>query len=244
MKAKISVKGMSSTLAELRHLAGGGARSALVDALDHTANQARQALRSEMSNVFDNPSPWVTNSIFMQSATPQHLEAALWVKENKVGRTDKSFADWMAPQVDGGKRLHKGSEKLLREAGMLPAGRFIVPGAGARLDAAGNFSRGQIVQIISGLRAFKGDAARINATNGKRSRQKGNARAFFVLYRGKTPIGIAERRGERMAVVLAFVGQPKYRARFKFHDVVQRVVDARFTANLDKAVAKVLSRQR
>lgn len=244
MKARINTKGLAGALADLRGLSGGAMREALADALNHTANQARKALRVEMNDVFEQPSPWVLDSIFMQNATPQRLESALWVKENKVGGTGKGFDDWLAPQVFGGARLHKGSEKLLREAGILPAGRFIMPGAAARLDADGNISRGQVVQIISGLKAFKGKSARLNATSSRRSRQKGNATAFFVMYRGKTPIGVAERRDSQMGIVLAFVSQPRYRQRLRFHEVVEQVANAQLVPNVDKAIARVMSRRR
>ena len=64
-----------------------------------------------------------------------------------------------------------------------------------------------------------------------------------MLKRGKTPIGIAERRGKDVVMVLAFVRQPQYRERFKFHDVVRRVAenDGQLEANIDKAIADALS---
>lgn len=244
MKFLFSEKGMRSALGELRQLAKGMAGDAMVDALNHTASQARQALQAEINDVFNNPSPWVLNSIYMKNATSSAPEAALWVKENKIGTTGRGFDDWMAPQVYGGARLNKGSEKILRQAGILPAGRFIAPGAGARLDAGGGISRGQVVQIISGLRAFTGKNARNNATSSGRSKGKGNAQAFFVMRRGKTPVGIAERRGDRLVIVLAFVSQPSYLARFHFHAVAERVAIERFTANLDKAMVQALPRVR
>jgi len=43
-------------------------------------------------------------------------------------------------------------------------------------------------------------------------------------------------------MVLAFVRQPQYRERFKFHDVVRRVAenDAQLEANIDKAITEAL----
>ena len=80
-------------------------------------------------------------------------------------------------------------------------------------------------QILSGLGADNASGSTIAATHSKRSLKKGHAQAFFVIKRGKRPIGIAERRGKNMSVVLLFVRQPDYAARFDFFRVVRRVVE-------------------
>ena len=100
-----------------------------------------------------------------------------------------------------------------------------------------------MMQILSGLKAMKLSGSDNAATDSKRSLRKGNALAFFVMKRGKTPIGIAERRGKDVVMVLAFVRQPQYRERFKFHDVVRRVAenDGQLEANIDKAITDALS---
>ncbi|MGC3803933.1 hypothetical protein ACPTJU_30815, partial [Pseudomonas aeruginosa] len=64
-----------------------------------------------------------------------------------------------------------------------------------------------------------------NATQSARSLAKGHQLAYFVMRRGRRPIGIAERRGRTLTMVLAFVRQPQYRVRFQFHEVVRRVAE-------------------
>ncbi|MCY1308471.1 hypothetical protein D9M70_584820 [compost metagenome] len=100
-----------------------------------------------------------------------------------------------------------------------------------------------MMQILSGLKAIKRDGSEHSASESRRSLQKGHARAFFVMKRGKVPIGIAERRGKDLVMVLAFVRQPQYRDRFKFFDVVRRVAenDSMLEANIDKAIADALA---
>lgn len=245
MKGSITANGLDDALAALQQLDAGLASRALADALNHTANQARQVLKVDMSSVFDRPTPWTLNSIRILNATPASLEAALWVKDESGGKNPFSAEDYLLPQVEGGERIKRRSEGYLREAGILPAGRFIVPAAGARLDAYGNIQRGHMMQILSGLKAMKLSGSDSAATDSKRSLRKGHALAFFVMKRGKTPIGIAERRGENVIMVLAFVRQPQYRERFKFHDVVRRVAenDGQLEANIDKAIANALNGQ-
>lgn len=243
MRGRINANDLDDALASLRQLTPALAKRALADALNHTANQARKALVAEMEDVFDKPTRWVLNSIYMQNATPGNPEAALFVKDGKLGGKGRGFDEWFLPQVDGGQRLTKGSEKMLRQMGILRPGYFIVPGAGARLDASGGMSRGHMAQILSGLKAFNKSGSDHNATNSRRSLRAGHGTAFFVMKRGKMPIGIAERRGKSVAMVLAFVKKPAYQERFKFYDVVRRHAenDALIETNIDKAIADALN---
>lgn len=243
MKGRITADGLDDSLAALAALGSGLGARALADALNHTANQAMPVLRAEMSSVFDRPTPWTLNSVRILHATPASLEAALWVKDESGGKNPFSAEDYLMPQVEGGERFQRRSEGYLRESGILPAGRFVVPAAGARLDSYGNIQKGHMMQILSGLKAMKLSGSDNAATDSKRSLRKGHALAFFVMKRGKTPIGIAERRGKNVIMVLAFVRQPQYRERFKFHDVVRRVAedDAQLETNIDKAIADALN---
>jgi len=243
VKKRISTIGFDGALAALERLGKEQAPRTLADALNHSANQARQALRAEMASVFDSPTPFTLNAVRVLNAKPNSLEAAVWVKDEKDNAAKgQAPEDWVAPQVYGGPRVDKKSELLLRSKGILPAGKFIVPAAGARLDAYGNMSRGQMLQILSGLAALEGRAGyTANASDKWRSFRKGLAKAFFVMRRGKTPIGIAERRGKTISMVLAFVSQPQYRARLDFHSVVQRVVDTNLETNINKGITDALN---
>jgi hypothetical protein len=97
------------------------------------------------------------------------------------------------------------------------------------------------MQILSGLGAaeiYSGYTA--NASESKRSLAKGHKTAFFVMRRGKVPIGIAERRGKTLAMVLAFVDQPAYARRLQFEDIVSRTADRELLTNLDLAIVKAM----
>ncbi|WP_341870009.1 hypothetical protein [Ectopseudomonas khazarica] len=246
MRGRITASDLDDALDALKQLEPKLANAALADALNHTLNQAEPLVRAEMRDVFDRPTPFTLNSIRKINARPNNLEAALWIKDDKDGAaTGKQFApeDWVAPQVFGGGRQQRASETWLRQAGILPAGLFAVPGAGARLDKYGNMQRGHMMQILSGLKALNRSGSDHSATASRRSLRKGHALAFFVMKRGRTPIGIAERRGKSVSMVIAFVRQPQYRERLDFHGVVRRVAenDAQLEANIDKAIADALS---
>ncbi|WAB92492.1 hypothetical protein OSS47_00490 [Pseudomonas citronellolis] len=244
MRGSISAADLDDAVASLAALGGDLPSKALADALNHTANQANQALVAEIDDVFDRPTSFTRNAIRILNATANRLEASLWVKDEKDNASKGAAPeDWVAPQVFGGPRVDKASERNLRARGILPAGMFIVPAEGARLDQYGNMSRGQMIQILSGLGALEYRAGfKGNATQSARSLAKGHAQAYFVMKRGKRPIGIGERRGENLVMVLAFVRQPQYRERFRFFDVVRRIAedDALLEANIEKALAKAM----
>lgn len=240
---KATIDGLSEAIAAMESLAGDKPAAALADALNHTANQARIALRAEISSVFDRPTPFTLNAVRVLHARPKTLDAAVFVKDEKDGAS-KGFApeDWFRPQVEGGPRTAKRSEDMLRNAGILPSGMFVVPGKGARLDRYGNLSRGHMNQILSGLMAAEDrSGASANATRSKRSMRKGHALAFFIM-RDKSgkATGIGERRGKSMAVVLAFIRQPQYTQRLDFYAVVDKVADDNLEKNIDLAVTKLL----
>src|SRR5690554_8086379 len=244
MKAGVKISDdMDDALADLRRL-GAGAGRAQAQVVNEVAATAEQHLRQEAASVFDRPTPFTLNAFRVQYAKPSQPEAAVWVKDEKSGAS-KGLApeDWFGPQVYGGERALKASERMLRSRGILPAGMYAVPGKGARLDAYGNMSRGHIVQLLSGLKAFDRAGSDHNATDSRRSTRKGHATAFFVLRRGNQPIGIAERRGKGVQVVLAFASEPQYTPRFDFHGVVRKVAenDALIEAAVDKAVADALA---
>lgn len=241
MKGRITASGLDDALAALNRLAGDLPSRALADALNHTGFQARKVLHAEMADVFKAPTPWTLKSVQLFEAKKDKLEAALWINDYPVSK-DLAPDRWLKAQVFGGPRSDKGLERLLRAKGILPAGRFVVPAAGARLDRYGGLSLGHIAQIKSGLGIADRAGYTGNASKNKRSEDKGHAKAFFVMRRGKTPIGIAERRGEdKMVMVLAFVRQPVYRMLLDFHGVVARVAGEELETNVDIAITKALN---
>lgn len=245
MKASISADGLDEALDSLKQLQGNGPNRALAQALNNMAKEAVGPLQSEVASVFDRPTPFTTNAFRIDYAKPGSLEAAVSVKDEKSGSSKgQAPEDWFAPQVYGGERALKASERMLRSMGILPAGMYAVPGKGARLDAYGNMSRGHIVQLLSGLKAFDRAGSDHNATDSRRSARKGHAQAFFVLRRGNQAIGIAERRGKSVQVVLVFTREPSYSPRFDFHKVVRQIAenDALFESYIDQALADALGR--
>jgi hypothetical protein len=141
--------------ADIRQL-GRGIRRAQLEALDATALDVKAAEQLEIDDSFDNPTPFTRNALFVQRTQGGVPEARVGLKDDYSGNNGRGQSTYLRAQIEGGGRHLKSFEKSIRGLGVMDGTQFIVPGRAARLDAYGNISRGQIVQILSQLRAFTG----------------------------------------------------------------------------------------
>ncbi len=244
----------------LRQLRTEVAGKATASALNKTAQDVREAERKAMRGVFDRPTPYTLNSLYMRPATKQRLEAEVWLKGDG-SRDNAPGRHYLLPQIEGGARALKRFEQRLVRVGYMQASERAVPAAGAQLDTYGNISRGQIVKILSQLKtaAVLGDYS--DATNSRRSRAKRAKEAYFVS-RGKgayfgggawknglkdqhLPRGIWVRRsfgawGTAVKPVLLFVARATYRPRYPFFKIAETVVQRRFGAHWQRSWAEAL----
>lgn len=242
----VSVAGVKETPAVLEFLDAEVLKQVVANALNYTAYDLRDRLKDEMRAVFDRPTLYTLNSLRVIEATPKRLTARVWMKDE----ADKAqpATRWLGPQVYAGARRDKRSEFHLRNRGILPSGRYIVPGQGQRLDRHGNIPRGTMTKILSGLRSFSLSGHDANANSSARSLAKGNARRFFVLRERGEAIGVAERvrwgKGSRndIRMVLAFVKKPNYAQRLDFFDIAEAFVEQALPARLERAMARQLFR--
>jgi folate-binding Fe-S cluster repair protein YgfZ len=203
-------------------------RFATAVALTRTAKVAEQEIKRKIDEVFDNPTPFTRNSTYVTPATKDRLWSEVKIKDEAM----KAIAPikWLAPQR---------SEDLLRKAGILAPGMFMVPAAGVKLDRYGNMSRGQLQQVLSQVQAQRDTLA--NQTARSKRRNKGRSQYFALrVQRGKLRPGIYQRfsfaHGSAVRPVFIFVKQPKYMVRLPFHAIAQKVVDAQFSYQFRKAM--------
>jgi len=220
---------------------------ALAVALNKTAEWAETDVRREMRKVFDRPTPFFLRSLRVIRAKKAKPEATLWFKDKSVV---ESSAAMVTPHIFGGDRTFKPMEARLRNAGLLPIGWRVVPGAAATLDAFGNMSKGQISQILNVLGTYK-EAGYNKANAATRARlAKGNVKkgvygfAYFVNPVGSTkgkhlPPGVYKRVqtafGSSLKPVMVFVNRANYKQRLDFFGIVRSAVEKRFAAEFDKA---------
>lgn len=199
---------------------------AIAVALTRVASTAKKRIVGAMPTVFDRPTRYALNSLYMKAATKQTLEATIWVKD----AWDKGVppVNFISPNVFGGGRSMKKHERALRIKGLLPSGYSIVPGKSAKLDQYGNQRASQIVQVLSSLKAFGQQGYYANRTKASSKRNK-KPRDFFVGTI-KQRFGVFERvSNKKVRSVMAFVQkEPKYRRdRLPFTRIAEHTLSER-----------------
>jgi hypothetical protein len=173
----LSTAQLASTLrrqaSDIRQL-GRGHRRAMLVALDATAVDLGAAEVREIDDSLDRPTPFTRRAVFVQRTQGGVAEARVGLKDDGGGQ--RAAVRWLEPNIEGGGRALKSFEKSIRGLGVMDGTQFMVPGRFARIDAYGNVSRGQIVQILSQLRAFTGaETVSRNLIRRDGTRDKGNA---------------------------------------------------------------------
>lgn len=217
-------------------------------ALTRTGQAVKKGLRSTMEQVFDRPTSWTLNSLYLQGATKAKTEAVVWLRDDWGKGTPAER--YLGPQIKGGARRDKRSERLLRQSGLLPAGMQMVPGVGARLDRYGNMQRGQLIALLSYLRVFNMAGFAMNRSFDPAAKRRGKWRRheWFAISRegGNLPPGVylTDARSGRAVPVLRFVAAPSYRQRFDFFGVADRIVKETLPGELSRALAEGYGRPR
>lgn len=248
---KIDVKNGAVAIRYLGDMSGQAPRT-MATALTETAWIAQREVKAVMGGVFDRPTRYALNSLSVIKARSNALAAKIYFRD----AWDKGVpaAKFMAPEVFGGERSHKRSENALIRAGKMPAGRFLVPGAKAELDAHGNQKRGQIVKAISVLKAFGEVGYLANRNEKRKSRGSRKGELYFAIGAGGgLHPGVYQRTGDRgakgglprgVAPVMAFVRAPSYQPRLPLAATVQAVVVREFPAQFQRALDRAAARGR
>lgn len=212
------------------------------NAANLTAYQIKDALIDEMRRVFDRPTPYTLNAVYVRAGSGKSRDIKAHILLREFGGKSRS-EKYLLPQVFGGSRRLKSFESALRSVGVLPDGLYAVPGQRAPLDAYGNISAGFIVQILSYFRAFGEQGYRANITEDKRSKlakgtRKKRGYTYFAIKepgRGLMP-GIYRRQafgfGHSVEPMLMFVKRPSYRRLLRWREIAEQIVSRNFQRNL------------
>lgn len=212
--------------------------AAAMRSLNYTARKVQEAEIKEMRDVFDRPNPNTLKAIYIKPATLRRQSAEIGIKDEAGKGVPAS--KYLLAQITGGTRRLKRFEVALRSVGVLPSGYWAVPGDAAKLDAYGNMSAGQIVQILSYFKAFPEAGFRANITDKRRAAlRKGSKRKLGYEYfvgrpgAGRLPLGIWQRfrfaKGDTaIKPILIFVSRSLYEKRFDFEYVARKTVEREF----------------
>lgn len=224
-------------------------------ALNKTAEIAQGVFRDEMRSKFNNPTPWFLNTLRIRRATKTDLKAEVGFKDDAGG--DFNNNPMVGPHIYGGARRMKAMEIRLQRVGYMPNGWYVVPGAGAKLDANGNMSRGQITQLLNVLGTYT-EAGYNKANAATRAKlKKGTRKSYGFEYwvnpandgRGKKQAkhllpGVYQRIatpfGSSLKPILIFVKATNYQIRLNMQATIQPVVAREFPVQFNLAMNQAL----
>jgi hypothetical protein len=207
-------------------------------ALSRTANGARDAMKQHIQSSFHNPTPYAVNAARAAPATVQTMASAVYLRD--FGGTPAG--DYLGPEIMGGARKTKRFERALSFIHALPSGGYAVPGAGATLNEYGNQTSGEIIKILSVLKAFGETGYRAN----RRTKWKGATRVgqIFVVRagtnsRGLKP-GVYKRTANGVVPLIKFLSKPpRYGVRLRFDELVKADAARIFPVELARAIEEL-----
>jgi len=220
---------------------------ATANAINDTAVDVRTALYHKMNAVFHKPTSFTvprniekaTNkkgSLYMMPAKKDRLSAKIFVKDGST--MGAPAIRWIEPQVKGGARHFKGSERALRGKGVIGGNKFITPSTksahgSVSLNKFGNVTKGMMTKILSGVSAgfFAGTSSR-QSTSYFAMRKKGGGVG--------SETGIWQRKGRRLKKLFNVTDTPSYKPRLPFDAVGRKAIAKNFEPNFERQMKHAL----
>lgn len=218
---------------------------AVAKATTFAAEAAQAALKDEMRRVFDRPTDFTVNSVYITVATVANPVAKVWLRDDE--RKGVPPVRYLRPQIEGGSRVPKSSERQLRP--MMGNNAYAIPADKAMLDGHGNLPGGTWMQILSQLRMQRDPKQNETEASRKRRRKRmakgANINEFFTPRPGSGLRPGVYRRlagGKAIGLVLGFAGAVNYKPIFDFYGVGVRAAREAFPAKLAASVERELRR--
>jgi len=234
MQISINITGLEKIQKQIKQLSGGQVKDAAAKALNDTAFKVRKAMQDDFTSTFDRVTPYIRNSVRVKQATPDNLVASIGPDIMVAKGVDPQKV--LMAQANAGPRRDKRSEKLLRSAGILPAGYQTaipkVPFPGSE-DGRGNLKGSFMQQLLSYFQSFSEVGSRANMKQKRKDKLAGrgvtasgyktiSGVVYFVSHgklRGGPSSNLAAGiwaktgiHGSNVRPVLMFVRSPSYTA--------------------------------
>jgi hypothetical protein len=212
-------------------------------ALTQTAKAAQANIEYDIKRVFKAPTPYTKKAVRTVTASKTRLSATVKLKDESF--KGNPAVRYLIYQITGGPRGHKGFEKLLHRAGVMPSGWFAVPTRNAPLDAYGNVPGSVITRILSQLQASRDELTRETPTSRARNlRKKARVSRYFVALPGRARTahlapGIWERVsfgfGSSVRPVFIFTASaPTYSKRLPFYETIDRTIEQELARQFER----------
>ena len=216
--------------------------------LNDIAFSGKKQIDTDIKTRLDRPTRFTQRSIEVVKSNKRNLTSTVKVRDRQ------KQSKVLEHLFSGGSRTGKGAEGALLGLGVLPKGKYIVPGNDAPLDSFGNIKRSFIRKLIQYFRTFK--PSRGNKSTlppgvwmrkfdraEKRNRKKKGLTGsfeFFAVHKQVTGGGGKRKgKGRKPEPILLFIDKPRYRQYFDIRKTANRIIlkdlDRSFKRNYDFA---------
>lgn len=227
--------------ASLRDLKGWHVPYATAIALTRTAYNAKELIKQRLPTIFNKPTPWVVNSLYVAKATSKNLVASLEYKlwASKGTATGKIMEHFVPAGTT--ERHSKRHEVLLRRAGVLKQNEYLAPANKAKLNAYGNLPSSKITKMLSEMKATF-DTLQYASNRKKSKAKKATATTYFGTRRSGGLVIYERVGGKRIKPFMVGIGKPSYEPIFDMEGLTIYAYDRTFEYNLQAAITQVLSK--
>lgn len=196
-------------------------------AVNDTVDDMIVGQRMEMRRVFDNPRPYTLNALFGKYASRRSPVTRAGIAFREMGVKGTPAYKYLMPNIIGGPRRDKRSEKALQSINALPAGKKTVMGRNFQRDQYGDITGGQYTRMLAELGVSVNGMAGPAKMRGER--KTGGKKFFAIPQKGGrrgdgNPMAIAERRGKEIVIMLVVTGEFSYKPRYDFYGLANRQV--------------------
>ena len=224
-------------------------RKAVVNALSDTVDDLYTRQEMEMKAVFDRPSQYVLKGLkksYPGGREGQSNRARFGQGALRAGTYFEYFGGTGSPEsivkphVFGGQRSRKASEKRLQGMAALLGGQDTVQGRDYPRGSGGDINGARYSEMLAAVGALS-ETARSAMPKGKQRNRKGIS--FFVMKRDGVPIGIAERRGKDVRIMLVNTKKKTvYKKRYDYFGVGQKQVAYSLPLHFNRIINRMVSR--
>jgi len=219
-------------------------RYAVAQAMTDSAKAGQKAITNSMARYIDRPTPFTTKSTYVSFANPNRMRAEVGFKQFATKGTPAG--KYLSAMARGGDRSHKRSESVLRGAGAIGRGQFIVPRREWQGDPYGNVPRGTMSMVLSQLKAYQGSLSYMNASGSARSqRKRAQAGQFFMSRSGRAILYRAPGASGRASTETAFMvldDAPNHEKRFPIVRILNEEVERTYPRLIRSSLERELRR--
>lgn len=209
-------------------------------ALSDTVDDLLLVEKMEMKRVFNNPRPYTVNALFGKypsSAGVGIMRAGIAAREF-AGKGTPAYK-YLNPNIHGGLRRMKRSEKGLQAMGILPDGVMTIQGRDYPRDSYGDIPGGQYTRMLAELGVVANGGAGLAALTGSKAKakpRKNPSSQFFVMRRrkGDRAFAVAERNGGSIRIMLVWQTQRPYKKRYDFYGIGKATILERYPKHFSR----------